>query len=305
MNGTGSREAIRAAGIEAAIVAERPLGGGCIADVRRIGLEDGRSLVVKIGPPGRASEEASGLRAISAAGSLPAPEVLGLAELESRSVLVLEDLGDAARPQEAAWVEFGRRLADLHAHPAGEVFGFDTDHHLGDTPESNGPSSEPSSWFSFWRERRLEPMRSTLEGRGELDAEDHRRLDRLVVTAESVLPDVIRPGLIHGDLWSGNAHPTTSRGIAVIDPAAFRADPLFEIGMMRLFGGFPVSCERAYLDRLRERLGPDAMEAAEFRIELGRLHHVLNHWLLFGAGYASQARRLADELSRASSRTRP
>ena len=54
-----------------------------------------------------------------------------------------------------------------------------------------------------------------------------------------------------------------------------------------------------------ERLGPDATEAAEFRIELGRLHHVLNHWLLFGAGYASQARRLADELSRGSSRTRP
>ncbi len=298
-------EAIRAAGIPAVVASEESLGGGCIADVRRLGFVDGGSLVVKIGPPGRASEEASGLRAIAATGVIPSPEVRGVIESSDRSVLVLEDLGDAGRPTESDWSEFGGRLADLHAHPGEQVFGFGTDHHLGDTPESNAPATEPSCWFSFWRERRLEPMRSALDDRSELDPEDHRLLDRLVATAERVLPEAIRPGLIHGDLWSGNVHPTSDRGIAMIDPAAYRADPLFEVGMMRLFGGFPASCERAYLDRLGDRLGPDATEAAEFRIELGRLHHVLNHWLLFGAGYASQARRLAGDLSRASSRSRP
>lgn len=301
--------ALRSAGLDDAIVDVRSLGGGCIADVRRVRFDDGRSVVVKIGTTSRVIEEATGLRTLADTGTVATPAVLGIGEAADRAVLVLEDLGDATRATVDDWIDFGRRLADMHATPAGDAFGFDIDNHLGDTPQSNRPASEPTSWAAFLRERRLGPMRTTLAARGALADDDHRRFDDLDARLDAVLPDAIRPGLVHGDLWSGNVHPTPNPTgavrIAVIDPATHRADPLFELGMMRLFGGFPTACEAAHLARLRDRLGPDATEAAEFRIELGRLHHLLNHWLLFGAGYAADARRTLDALNRSGSRSRP
>ena len=42
--------------------------------------------------------------------------------------------------------------------------------------------------------------------------------------------------------------------------------------------------------------GPDALDAYETRIELGRLHHLMNHWLLFGPSYGHAARQVASRL---------
>jgi fructosamine-3-kinase len=75
------------------------------------------------------------------------------------------------------------------------------------------------------------------------------------------------------------------------------ADPLFEIGMMRLFGGFPDACEAALVDRLAEVGGEEMLHRSEVRIELGRLHHLLNHWLIFGRDYAPPAMRCVAELA--------
>lgn len=90
---------------------------------------------------------------------------------------------------------------------------------------------------------------------------------------------------------------TADRGVAIIDPAVVIGDPLFEIGMMRLFGGFPRACEESLLTRLGEIGGPAMLERQEARIELGRLSHLLNHWLLFGRGYAAAAMRSAATLT--------
>lgn len=297
-----------AAGVRAGrgdLVEARSLGGGCIAEVRRCGFANGDSLVAKVGPSGRAAEEAAGLRAIAATATIPVPEVVAEVTVGNRSLLVIEDLGDASPAGPAAWSSFGESLADLHAASCRPSFGFEGDHHLGDTPECNAPASRPDSWAAFLGERRLRPMAEALDARGLLEGADRGALESLAGGLEDRLPSDIAAGLVHGDLWSGNVHPTADRGIAVIDPAAFRADPLFELGMMRLFGGFPSACEAAYLRRFTEHRGREATQAAELRIELGRLHHVLNHWLLFGGAYAAQARRLLADLSRASPRSRP
>ena len=84
---------------------------------------------------------------------------------------------------------------------------------------------------------------------------------------------------------------TQDRGVVLIDPAVVIADPLFEIGMMRLFGGFPKVCEESLLARLGAIGGPAMLEDAEARIELGRVNHLLNHWLLFGREYAAATMR--------------
>lgn len=306
--------------LEAAGVRSRPrhvegLGGGDIADVRRVRFEDQSSLIVKLGVVASRSEdsstleslaheEAAGLGAIAATATIRTPDVIGVATLERASILVLEDLGPARPPGPDAWQAFGRELADLHAVPA-DAFGFDHRNHLGHTPQCNERLDSGDDWGAFLAQRRILPMRAAMTRAGRGNSSDLEALGRLADRVGSLLPPGIRPGLIHGDLWSGNVHATAHAGIALIDPAAFHGDPLFELGMMRLFGGFPDECEAAYRSRLVEHRGSDVLDAAEIRIEFGRLHHLLNHWLLFGDGYADQARRSLDRLSRASRRTRP
>lgn len=47
----------------------------------------------------------------------------------------------------------------------------------------------------------------------------------------------VRPSLIHGDLWVGNAGATKD-GPAIFDPACFFGHHEMELAMMTLFGGF-------------------------------------------------------------------
>ena len=296
---------LREAGVDSKVLDSSSCGGGSIADVRRLRLADGRTVVVKIsrrlacGPnhlESRVHEEAAGLAAIGSTGTIPVPEVVGIGESGGIVMLVLEDLGDSIRASPSDWVDFGIRLADLHASNGTSTFGFDHDNHLGDTSQDNSPSSDPSSWSTFLSERRLSPMQRRLQQAGLLDSIDEDLLARLVEDLPALLPEGIQPGLLHGDLWSGNVLPTQDRGITMIDPAVFHGDPLFELGMMRLFGGFSSECENAYFDRLVEIRGADVLDASEIRIELGRLHHLLNHWLTFGPSYGHAARQVASSL---------
>ena len=198
------QDLLGAAGVVARPSRVVPLAGGDIADVRRVELENGETVVVKLGRVGSnggvasdletlAREESSGLGAIAATRTLPTPAVLGVATLGDRSALVLEDLGAPGSAGDADWVEFGRRLADLHA---GEVvaFGFDHSNHLGRTPQDNRPV-EPDDWAIFLRDRRLLPMREALERLGRADATDLADLDRLADRLEDLLPrgDPARP----------------------------------------------------------------------------------------------------------------
>lgn len=52
----------------------------------------------------------------------------------------------------------------------------------------------------------------------------------------------ITPVVVHGDLWSGNASLVTVTGREpeefIFDPSACYAHSEFEIGIMRMFGGF-------------------------------------------------------------------
>jgi len=109
-----------------------------------------------------------------------------------------------------------------------------------------------------------------------------------------MIPDRPKPAWLHGDLWSGNALPTTdadgSSRIAVIDPAAYIGDGWADIAMMRLFGGFPAACFHAYEQCV------DDDDRIEKRIAVYQLYHVLNHLNLFGRGYAGQALAIADRL---------
>jgi protein-ribulosamine 3-kinase len=89
----------------------------------------------------------------------------------------------------------------------------------------------------------------------------------------------ITPVVVHGDLWSGNA----SRGVigdegdpqdVVYDPSACYAVGEYDLGIMRMFGGFGGSFLKEY-----HSLSPKSEPVGEYedRVALYELYHHLNH----------------------------
>lgn len=52
------------------------------------------------------------------------------------------------------------------------------------------------------------------------------------------LPPKPHVALVHGDLWSGNAHALADGRFALIDPAAYAGHYEVDLALSELFGGF-------------------------------------------------------------------
>jgi protein-ribulosamine 3-kinase len=242
-------------------------------------------------PPGMFRREAEGLAALAASGPLRVPTAIAASPERAEApaagpdpaLLVLEYLEpDGDRPTKATWEELGRGLAALHRSPE-DRFGFNRDNYCGLTRQENAWSDD---WVAFYRDKRLGALIDRLAQRGDLGTEDRKVYARLLDRLPQLLAHKPRPSLIHGDLWSGN-FLSAAVGPALVDPAAYCADREAEWGMMLLFGGFPETVLGAYQEAWPL---PDGWRE---RIPLYQLYHVLNHFLLFGDGYAMQALRIA------------
>jgi protein-ribulosamine 3-kinase len=179
-----------------------------------------------------------------------------------------------------------RELAKLHAAPphpdaAQKGFGFPVATCCGSTRQDN---TWTSTWPAFFSQRRLLPMVSASERSNGGDSELRSLVE---ATAEKVVPRLlgalgeVRPALVHGDLWSGNA-----AGAKMYDPSCCYAHNEYELGIMKMFGGFGTSFWDQY-----HSLMPRAYPVQEYedRLLLYMLYHQLNHHALFGGGYRSGA----------------
>jgi fructosamine-3-kinase len=273
--------ALEAAGRASRVRSARDLSGGCIHRVSAIDLEDGERLVAKTNTSGvRAifEEEAAGLRALGATGTVLVPEALAVAEADGEAVLLLSWI-EPEQATEAGWRRLGEALADLHGADVGPRYGFARDNHLGSTPQPNAWSDD---WVAFNAERRIGHQLRLGRDAGVITPDEGRRIQELIDHLDRHLPRRPHPALLHGDLWSGNAMPTTGDRVALIDPATYVGDGWADIAMMRLFGGFSPSCYEAYAAAIEDR------EGVEGRIAVYQLYHVMNHVNLFGRGYAGQ-----------------
>lgn len=198
-----------------------------------------------------------------------------------------------------------QKLAQLHTTPAPTPqgystpqFGFPATTCCGDTPQ---PNTYTSSWADFYATHRLRFILSRCETSNGPDTELH---DLVARTADSVVPALlssthlnnvkgITPVVIHGDLWSGNAGRGTLPSMAsggpedvIFDPSACYAHSEYELGIMKMFGGFGGGFLREY-----HGLVPKAEPVGEYgdRVALYELYHHLNHYALFGGGYRSGA----------------
>ena len=250
--------------LNAEVVAAEALGGGCLEQVTRVTLADGRRTVAKGGPAPRV--EADMLRALSAAG-VPTPAVLAVDE----AVLVMSERPNSGSLGDA-WGDLGQVLATLHAclAPAGEAdpgpYGWDDDYAYGPIAL---PNERHAHWPAFWAERRLLPHL------GRLPPALARRVEALADDLPNRLPDRPQASLLHGDMWSGNVLVEADRVSALIDPACYYGHAEVDLAMLTLFGS---PDQRFWAAYPRE---PGWRE----RQPIYQLWPGIVHLVLFGSGY--------------------
>jgi protein-ribulosamine 3-kinase len=273
------RRAIREATGSTVDAAPEPVGGGCIHRAFRIG-----PFFVKINRPDCAAmfeAEADGLRAIAATRTIRVPEPIATGSDVQSAFLVLEWLDLRGAGDDA---DLGEQLAAMHGHP-GQRHGWERDNFIGSTPQSNEAAED---WAVFFRDRRLAPMFQALAGRGMRIAGAEALLERVPALLAGINP---RPSLLHGDLWGGNAGFLRDGTPVIYDPALYRGHHEADLAMTRLFGGFGARFYQAH------RAVLPAEPGHEQRTTLYNLYHILNHALLFGGGYTSQAQAIVRSLA--------
>lgn len=278
------------------VVAQAPLGGGCIHQAWRLNLADGRSVFAKTNAAAALpmfEAERNGLKQLAkhAPAALVIPEPLALGVANDRAVLLLSwlelaDLSGVAA--ESAWSQCGQALAQLHRSSAGSSpalgYGALADNFIGSAPQPNGWRSD---WGVFFAECRLAPQLAWAASRGEA-LQGARQLLELV--PQWLSGHHCEPALVHGDLWCGNAGLLTNGRGTIFDPASFWGDREVDLAMGQLFGGFPTAFFRGY-----ENVWP-LESGAKGRVALYNVYHLLNHANLFGSVWGSQAQASINQL---------
>jgi len=261
------------------VVASRPLGGGCVADVREVELDDGSRCVAKVARAGGLDVEAWMLRYLAAHTRLPVPAVLHAED----TLLVLAHVAcDAGGIGPAAQCDAADHLAALHDVRCAR-FGLERDTVIGGLPQPNAWSG---SWCDFFRDRRLQFMGRRALDAGAISPACFARLERLCARLDEWIVEPDCASLVHGDAWAGNVLLRDGRVAAFIDPAIYYADPEVELAFVTLFSTFGDVFFRRY--RAHRRIAPGFFES---RRDLYNVYPLLVHAVLFGRGYGESVDR--------------
>ena len=233
--------------------------------------------------------EVDGLEALRAARALRVPEVLAIGVTAGHAVLALEwlDLSPQVADRSSVQTRLGEGLAAQH-RVTGPTFGWHRDNTIGATPQ---PNAADDDWMRFFQQHRLGHVLDLAVARG-LPSGTVERGRALIERCPELFAGYRPvPSLLHGDLWGGNwsAHALTCEPV-VFDPAVYRGDREADLAMTHLFGGFGPDFYAAYGAQWPLNSGADT------RRPLYNLYHVLNHFVLFGGGYARQAEAMIGRL---------
>lgn len=265
----------------------RSLAGGCINSTEVL-QGNGQRYFVKLNAAARLDmfeAEAAGLDEILRSHTVRVPRPVCSGTAHDQAYLVLEYLELDGCRGDLSEALLGRQLAAMHQVTHRE-YGWQRNNTIGSTPQVNTTEAD---WLQFYREHRLRYQlhRAAENGGRRLLNVGDKLLEKLPLFFTNYQPVA---SLLHGDLWSGN-HGTLSDGTPVIfDPAVYYGDREADLAMTELFGGYGRGFYAAY----REVWPLDS--GYEVRKDLYNLYHVLNHFNLFGGGYAGQAEGLIRRL---------
>ncbi len=265
----------------------RSVGGGCINQGYCVSSNT-RTYFVKLNQASQVQmfeAEALGLKQMreTQAIRVPKPICWGIAADSSYIVLEWLELGGSNNSQ--TWEEMGRQLAAMHRWnpPTAKGYGWEQNNTIGSTPQLNNWTSD---WAEFFAESRIGYQFQLAQRRGG----HFPQQEQLIAAIPKLLNHQPQPSLVHGDLWGGNAAVTTSGEPVILDPATYIGDREVDLAMTELFGGFPAAFYRGY----NEAWSLD--DGYKQRKTLYNLYHILNHFNLFGGGYASQANRMIEQI---------
>lgn len=189
----------------------------------------------------------------------------------------------------ATATSLAQKLGKLHTTPAPvpeghetPMFGFPVTTFCGDTAQIN---TYCSSWAEFYAENRLRAISKILQSEHDSDDDEDDELFALIDhMASTVVPRLLSPGhlggaagispvIVHGDFWSGNSGHGRIAGKGEVeevtfDPSSCYAHSEYELGIMRMFGGFGEKFFEEY-HQLVPKTEPE--EEYEDRIELYKL----------------------------------
>ena len=263
------------------------VGGGCIHDSYVI-RDGARSWFVKTNAQEALNmfeAERDALSAIAATDTVRVPQPLALGSGDCFSFLVMEHL-NLSRGTDGSYAALGAQLAQMHRRtsPDGR-FGWPRDNFIGATQQ---PNAWHRDWGEFWRTQRLEHQFRLASDKGMRFAGSEQLLEQIDVFFTG---RVVIPSLLHGDLWGGNASSLDDGTPVIFDPASYFGDRETDLAFTEFFGGFPASFYRAYDGAFPRDDG------WQVRRDLYNLYHALNHFNLFGGGYASQAQQMIRTLN--------
>lgn len=261
------------------IISECSTAGGCVADSRKLVLNDGAQLFIKqlADPaPGLFSAEASGLAALSEGVAVRTPDVV----YQNERCLVLEYI-EAATRISSFDEQLGRQLALLHSIRR-DFFGFERDTFCGTTRQ---PNLCTDNGYEFYAQQRFSYLARLCYDKGYLSPQDLSAVENICRKLPELIPQQT-PVLLHGDLWSGNVHTDSDGKPVLIDPAVYYGWAEADLAMTALFGGFSSYFYAAY-----QEVRP-LDSGWERRLELYNLWHLVNHLLLFGESYLSDVKQV-------------
>ena len=263
------------------------LSGGCINQAFAV-EGDGRRYFVKLNDAAYASmfeAEAAGLAAIRGTDSVRAPEPVSSGVADGHCWLVTEHIQFSSANSSTAEL-LGQQLAQMHRCQAPQ-YGWHRDNTIGATAQHN---QWTDNWVGFLREKRL-GFQLELAAANHAPAGLLDRGARLLHHLEEFFAgSTPAASLLHGDLWGGNWGADEAAQPVIFDPAVYFGDREADLAMTELFGGFDQRFYAAY--NAAWPLDP----GYQSRRLLYNLYHVLNHFNLFGGGYAAQAAAMVDRL---------
>lgn len=256
----------------------RPLSGGCVGEVYRLELEDGRRAVAKVDRGARPRLDIEGymLRYLREHSALPVPEVYG----SEPGLLLMEYLVGDSHFDGRSQVHAAELLSALHG-VRGAAFGLERSTLIGGLHQ---PNKSHEGWIDFFRDERLLYMAREAAREGRLDGGLLGRFERFAADLERYLIEPEGPALLHGDVWTTNVLASGGRITGFIDPAIYYGHPEIELAFTTLFGTFGDTFYRAYAEH-----SPIAPGFFEVRRDIYNLYPLLVHVRLFGGGYGASA----------------
>jgi protein-ribulosamine 3-kinase len=227
--------------------------------------------------------EARGLQEIASSNTLKVPRPVCFGDDQKQSYIVMEYLDMSGRADQMV---LGQQLAAMHCVTA-KKFGWEINNTIGATHQ---PNVWMDNWLDFWSEQRL-GFQLQLAAKNGYGGELQSLGEKLLIEmAELFSGRVIRPSMLHGDLWGGNVAGLKDGTPVIYDPAFYYGDREADLAMTYVFGGFTQN----FYDSYQNAYPLD--DGFAVRKTFYNIYHIINHLNLFGGGYHGQAIHMLEQV---------